>query len=111
VFRNALEPWHLLILVLVIIVVFGSKKLPDSARALGKSLRILKSETRAMKDENAPPPAQAGQADASAAASSSAPSTASGPGGADQPSVRTIQSAPGDAASARPVMENGTEPR
>ncbi|MGY0020361.1 Sec-independent protein translocase subunit TatA [Streptomyces sp. cg35] len=52
-FRNALEPWHLLILGLVIILVFGSKKLPDTARSLGKSLRILKSETQAMKEENA----------------------------------------------------------
>ncbi|MEV1026355.1 Sec-independent protein translocase subunit TatA [Streptomyces sp. NPDC050264] len=52
-FRNALEPWHLLILGLVIILVFGSKKLPDTARSLGKSLRILKSETKAMKEESA----------------------------------------------------------
>jgi sec-independent protein translocase protein TatA len=33
----------------VVIVLFGSKKLPDTARSLGRSLRILKSETRAMK--------------------------------------------------------------
>ncbi|MEH0574871.1 Sec-independent protein translocase subunit TatA [Streptomyces sp. B21-108] len=52
--RNGLEPWHLLIVVLVVIVVFGSKKLPDTARALGKSMRILKSEAKAMKDEGAP---------------------------------------------------------
>ncbi|MDG9682220.1 Sec-independent protein translocase subunit TatA [Streptomyces sp. DH18] len=51
--RNGLEPWHLLILAVIVIVVFGSKKLPDTARALGKSLRILKSEARAMKDESA----------------------------------------------------------
>ncbi|MCZ0971945.1 Sec-independent protein translocase subunit TatA [Streptomyces albulus] len=50
-FRNALEPWHLLILVAVVVLLFGSKKLPDTARALGKSLRILKSETKAMKDD------------------------------------------------------------
>ena len=49
-FRNALEPWHLLILGVVIILLFGSKKLPDTARSVGKSLRILKSETKAMKD-------------------------------------------------------------
>ncbi|MGW7555528.1 Sec-independent protein translocase subunit TatA [Streptomyces rimosus] len=49
--RNGLEPWHLLIVALVVILLFGSKKLPDTARALGKSLRILKSETKAMKDE------------------------------------------------------------
>ncbi|MER5951291.1 Sec-independent protein translocase subunit TatA [Streptomyces sp. NPDC001904] len=52
-FRNALEPWHLLIVALVIILLFGSKKLPDTARSLGRSLRILKSETQALKEEGA----------------------------------------------------------
>ncbi|MCX4765696.1 Sec-independent protein translocase subunit TatA [Streptomyces sp. NBC_01275] len=52
--RNGLEPWHLLIVAIVVIVMFGSKKLPDTARALGKSMRILKSETKAMKDDDAP---------------------------------------------------------
>ncbi|MFF5727316.1 Sec-independent protein translocase subunit TatA [[Kitasatospora] papulosa] len=51
--RNGLEPWHLLILAIVVILLFGSKKLPDSARALGQSLRILKSETKAMKEDGA----------------------------------------------------------
>lgn len=51
-FRNALEPWHLLILVAVVVLIFGSKKLPDTARALGKSMRILRRETRAMKDDD-----------------------------------------------------------
>ena len=51
--RNGLEPWHLLIVAIVVIVLFGSRKLPDTARALGKSMRILKSEAKAMKDESA----------------------------------------------------------
>ncbi|GGX36979.1 Sec-independent protein translocase subunit TatA [Streptomyces noursei] len=54
--RNGLEPWHLLVVALVVILLFGSKKLPDTARALGKSLRILKSETKAMKDDDGTPP-------------------------------------------------------
>lgn len=49
--RNGLEPWHLLIVAIVVLALFGSKKLPDTARALGKSMRILKSETRAMKED------------------------------------------------------------
>ncbi|WP_406386019.1 Sec-independent protein translocase subunit TatA [Streptomyces sp. NBC_01618] len=53
--RNGLEPWHLLIVAIVVIVLFGSKKLPDTARALGKSMRILKSETKAMKETDASP--------------------------------------------------------
>jgi sec-independent protein translocase protein TatA len=55
--RNGLEPWHLLIVAIVVIVLFGSRKLPDTARALGKSMRILKSEAKAMKEENASAPA------------------------------------------------------
>ncbi|MEV8455085.1 Sec-independent protein translocase subunit TatA [Streptomyces sp. NPDC052095] len=54
--RNGLEPWHLLIVAVVVIVLFGSKKLPDTARALGKSMRILKSEAKAMKETDTPTP-------------------------------------------------------
>jgi sec-independent protein translocase protein TatA len=38
------SPWKVLIVAAVLIVLFGSKKLPDAARALGKSMRILKTE-------------------------------------------------------------------
>ncbi|MCD9142446.1 Sec-independent protein translocase subunit TatA [Streptomyces albireticuli] len=51
--RNALEPWHILVVVLVLVVLFGSKKLPDTARSLGKSMRILKSEAKALKTDDA----------------------------------------------------------
>ncbi|MFE3762669.1 Sec-independent protein translocase subunit TatA [Streptomyces sp. NPDC059104] len=50
--RNGLEPWHLIIVLVVCLLVFGSKKLPDMARSLGKSARILKSEARAMRTED-----------------------------------------------------------
>jgi sec-independent protein translocase protein TatA len=56
VLRNGLEPWHLLIVAIVVIVLFGSKKLPDTARSLGRSMRILKSEARALKEESAAGP-------------------------------------------------------
>ncbi len=46
-----LSPWHLLIVAIVFIVLFGSKKLPDASRSLGRSLRIFKSEMSTMKDE------------------------------------------------------------
>jgi sec-independent protein translocase protein TatA len=62
VLRNGLEPWHLLIVAIVVIVLFGSKKLPDTARSLGRSMRILKSEAKALKEEggsNAEPGEQA----------------------------------------------------
>ena len=47
------EPSHILILLLVVIVLFGAKRLPDSARSLGRSLRIFKSEVKELnKDED-----------------------------------------------------------
>jgi len=42
------EPSHILILLIVILVLFGAKRLPDSARSLGRSLRIFKSEMKEM---------------------------------------------------------------
>ncbi|MCL2553744.1 MAG: Sec-independent protein translocase subunit TatA [Actinomycetia bacterium] len=50
--RNGLEPWHLIVVAIVVIVLFGSKKLPEAARGLGKSMRILKSEAKAMKSDD-----------------------------------------------------------
>jgi sec-independent protein translocase protein TatA len=46
---NELRPWHLIILALVFVVLFGAKRLPDSAKSLGKSLKIFKNE---LKDNN-----------------------------------------------------------
>jgi sec-independent protein translocase protein TatA len=45
------SPWKILILAVVILVLFGSKKLPDAARSLGKSMRILKTEISELHDE------------------------------------------------------------
>ena len=45
-----LSPWHLLILAAVVLVLFGAKRLPDSARSLGRAMRIFKSETRGLQD-------------------------------------------------------------
>jgi sec-independent protein translocase protein TatA len=46
------EPSHWLFLILVVVILFGAKRLPDSARSLGRSLRIFKSEVKELnKDE------------------------------------------------------------
>jgi sec-independent protein translocase protein TatA len=44
-----LDAPELIIIAIVVLVLFGSKKLPDAARALGRSMRIFKAETRGMK--------------------------------------------------------------
>ena len=45
------EPRSILILLIVVVVLFGAKRLPDSARALGRSLRIFKAEIKDLDGE------------------------------------------------------------
>jgi sec-independent protein translocase protein TatA len=42
------SPWKILIVAIVIIVLFGSRKLPAAARSLGQSMRILKTEVQGL---------------------------------------------------------------
>lgn len=49
---GSLSPWHWLILAVVVVVLFGAKRLPDAARSLGKSLRIFKSEVGELQNES-----------------------------------------------------------
>jgi sec-independent protein translocase protein TatA len=47
--------WELVLVLLVILLVFGAKRLPDSARSLGRSLRIFKAETKGLRDDDKAP--------------------------------------------------------
>ena len=49
---GGLSWWHWLIIAGAFIIIFGAKKLPDAARGVGRSLRILKSEVSAMQDDD-----------------------------------------------------------
>jgi sec-independent protein translocase protein TatA len=49
-----LGPTELIIIAIVILALFGYKKLPDAARAVGRSARILKAETKGLRDDPAP---------------------------------------------------------
>jgi sec-independent protein translocase protein TatA len=49
--RGLIEPWHILLLVVVVALLFGWKKLPDISRSVGRSMRIFKSEVSEMKND------------------------------------------------------------
>ena len=49
------EPSHILLLLIVLVVLFGAKRLPDSAKSLGKSMRIFKSEMKEMNEDGKEP--------------------------------------------------------
>ncbi|MEU5715120.1 Sec-independent protein translocase subunit TatA [Streptomyces sp. NPDC020403] len=86
-----LKPLEIVLIIAVILLLFGAKKLPDMARSLGKSARILKSEAKAMKKDDA---------------DTAAPTTETVADPAPQATTaRTIQAAPGDVTSSRPVGE------
>ena len=43
--------WELVLIVLVILLLFGAKKLPELARGSGRALRIFKAETKGLGDD------------------------------------------------------------
>lgn len=49
---NAFSGWHLVIILVVIVLLFGSTKLPALAKSVGQSMRIFKGEVKTMKEES-----------------------------------------------------------
>jgi sec-independent protein translocase protein TatA len=48
-----LRGYEWIVLLLIVVLLFGAKRLPDTARGLGRSLRILKAETKGLRDDDA----------------------------------------------------------
>ena len=67
----SLGGWEWVILIALILLLFGAKRLPDAARGLGRSLRIFKSETKGLIDD-----AKSEAAPATPAATTAAPPAA-----------------------------------
>lgn len=53
--RNGLQPGHIIVLVLVILLVFGASKLPDIAGSIGKSLKVFKKEVKELREDDDDP--------------------------------------------------------
>ena len=47
----SLGPWEIVLIILVIILIFGGKKIPELARGLGKGLKEFRKTTNEKKDE------------------------------------------------------------
>jgi sec-independent protein translocase protein TatA len=50
---GALSPVHWVIIIGVLVVLFGAKKLPDLARSVGQSARVFQTEIRELSNESA----------------------------------------------------------
>ena len=47
-----LQAWHIIVVAVVFLLLFGAKRLPDLARSLGRSMRIIKAETRGLMEDD-----------------------------------------------------------
>src|ERR1700745_619264 len=110
------SPWKIAIIAVVIIVLFGSKKLPHAARSLGQSMRILKKEVSGLHEDEKESPAQDGtsapqvppaQLTAAPSQSAAAPADQQGQIDALQQQIRDLQrsAAMDTPASAGPAPE------
>jgi sec-independent protein translocase protein TatA len=68
---------ELLIVAVIAMMLFGSKKMPEIARSLGRSMRIVKAELRGLHDDDPPAPAPPAATRPAAAPTAAAPAAAS----------------------------------
>ena len=59
---GAFKPWHWIVILVLLILLFGANKLPDVASNLGQSLKVFKKEVKELREEDdaaqQKPPAQ-----------------------------------------------------
>ncbi|MFX0539735.1 Sec-independent protein translocase subunit TatA [Ornithinimicrobium sp. Y1847] len=50
---GGIKLWHIIVLIIAFVLLFGWKNLPNAARSLGESMRVFKTEVDQMKDDSA----------------------------------------------------------
>lgn len=99
------HPWVIPVLILIIVMLFGSSKLPDLARNMGRALKIVKKEVKELREEDAPSPASAPAptAPAPVAPASAAPQAA--PAAPAVPAAEAAPAAPQQPAAPVPTAD------
>lgn len=107
-------PWHWVIVALIVIALFGYKKLPDAARSLGRSLRIFKTEIKGMTEDDKVREAARDAAPATPATDAApvvpvavAPKTLEQPSASSQPSGQSEPSAQPPTPVTTPASNGG----
>jgi sec-independent protein translocase protein TatA len=115
--------WEWAILLVVVLLLFGAKRLPDMARSLGRSARVLRSELKGMSTDDDPAekkpstelsePVRARAALPSSPLSSSTPAESSAKPAAPPEPVTGTRPGNGSALgnSTAPGTSNGSAPR
>ncbi|MFC8734138.1 Sec-independent protein translocase subunit TatA [Luteimicrobium sp. NPDC057192] len=91
---GALRPIHIILLLVVIVLLFGARRLPDLARSVGQSLKVFKDEVKELTDDgkggattSAAEPAAAGSTGAPTGAATATARVADGPASAPGPAA------------------------
>jgi sec-independent protein translocase protein TatA len=53
---GSLGGWEIVILLVVVVALFGAKRLPDMARSIGQSARVFKGEMKGLREDEKPAP-------------------------------------------------------
>jgi sec-independent protein translocase protein TatA len=53
---DALAPWHIIILVIVLVLLFGARRLPGAAQSLGQSMHIFRKSVQGLNPDDQTPP-------------------------------------------------------
>lgn len=100
-------PWHWVVLAIIVIALFGYKKLPDASRALGRSLRIFKTEIKGMGEDDKTREAAKAAPDTAQPQPPATPAAQEPPGGATNgvaPAAPAAAATPaGEKPAARPA--------
>jgi sec-independent protein translocase protein TatA len=97
---GAMQPWHWIVLLVVVLLLFGSTRLPGLAKSVGQSMKIFKKEIKDMRDDK---PADGDAADGDAA-----------DGGTNAPTGTAAGSTTGSATSSSassPTDKGGDAPK
>lgn len=76
---GAMQPWHWIVLLVVVLLLFGSSRLPGLAKSVGQSMKIFKKEVKDLREDDSGN-ANSNVADAPGGTTTSSPSSTAGPG-------------------------------
>lgn len=83
---GAMQPWHWIVLLVVVLLLFGSSRLPGLAKSVGQSMKIFKKEVKDLRDDRNEDGNAADNAPG-ASTSSSTTGTGTGPGTGSTPGL------------------------
>lgn len=86
-FRNGLQLSHVIVVLIIVVLLFGARRLPDAAKSIGQSLKIFKNEIKDLKADDAAPVPPASPAPAAQSAANPAAAPESSPAAAEPPTT------------------------